>query len=216
MKTGLIIAGVLVSLCCLTTSGLVFLGLFAADSVPTRPPASSTATGGGGKLGGYIIYGKSTPVADGFADSLEGSWMLMDGASVDSIEEIHSDHVVVKTKRSGELWHFTFESGGDYTFRYVISGSYGSVIWVEKGQYTSDGAQLTLSPESCFSKASSEKTECLEPGERTYTLTTVQLEELTPNERVGVTFKGVRLTGPFPSFSQGPNPYSYRELQRVQ
>ena len=86
----------------------------------------------------------------------------------------------------------------------------------ERVRHTSDGAQLTLSPESCVSKASSEKTECLEPGDRTYSLTTVQLEELTPNERVGVTFKGVRFTGPFPGFSQGPNPYSYRELQRVQ
>ncbi len=215
MKTGLIIAGVLVSLCCLTTSALVFLGLFAADSSPPTGPSPSTASPGG-KLGGYVIFGKSTPVAEGFSDSLEGSWMLMDGASVDSIEEIHSDHVVVKTKRSGELWHFTFESGGDYTFRYVISGSYASVMWVEKGQWTSDGAQLTLSPESCFSKSASEKTDCLESGERRYTLTTVELEEFTPNDRVGVTFKGVRFTGPFPNFSNGPSPYTYRELQRVQ
>lgn len=215
----MLIAAVLLGGCCLSGAVLVGLGLIASDDAPavtSGPPAQGPA-GGDGKLGGYVIFGKSTPVAEGFADSLEGSWMLMDGASVESIESIHSDHVVVKTKRSGELWHFTFGSDGSYAFRYVITGGFGgSVIWVEKGEWTSDGAQLTLTPGSCFSKSASERSECLEPGARTYALTTVQMEEFTPTERKGATWTGVRFTGPFPSYSQGPNPYAYRELQRVQ
>ena len=211
LKTGVIIAVVFLGCCCLMTAGLMAVGLLTSDDTISASPSPGPSTttppaGGNASLGGYLIYGTSTPIADGFADSLEGNWMLIDGAAVESIEEIHSDHVVVRSRRSGELWHFTFESDGSYTYRYVITGSLGAVIWVEKGQWTSDGASLTLTPESCFSKAPGERTECLEPAVRTYTLTTVQMEELTPNERKGATWKGVRFTGPFPSYSQGAQP----------
>ncbi len=222
-KTLLILLGVSVGGCCLFGTGsILVLGLLApepGDMNPVAAPATTataTVAGGNAKLGGYLIYGRSTPMNEGFADSLVGNWMLMDGAAVDSIESIHNDYVEVKRSRTGELWHFTFEDGGSYSFRYLISGKFGQALWVEKGEYTSDGNQLTLSPSECLSKANGSKEECLESTPRTYQLTTVRMDELTPDERVGANWVGLRLTGPFPSWSQGPNPYSYRELQRVQ
>ena len=139
--------------------------------------------------------------------------MLMDGASVTSIEAIHSDSVEVKTKRSGELWHFTFDTDGTYAFRYLVTANYNKVIWVEKGDWSTDGAHLTLTPDSCTSKSPHETLDCLEPAPRTYALSTLQLEELTPyDNKKGVVFGGVRFTGPWPSYAKG----SYRDLQRVQ
>lgn len=214
-KTGLLIAGLVLGGCCLSTGALVLLGLLAGDDAP---PASATlAPGGSGdpKLGGYVIWGRSTPLHEGFTESLEGDWLLMDGASVESIEEIHSDHVVTRTRRTGELWHFSFGSDGSYAFRYVITSRLGAVIWVEKGEWHAEGSTLTLTPDSCFSKSASERTDCLESAERSYALSTVQLDELTANDRPGVSFTGLRLTGPFPGYSQTTNPYQYRELQRV-
>jgi hypothetical protein len=217
-KTLLIIAALSVGGCCLFGTGLVVLGALVSDDAPVAAAAGSAlpTAGGNPKLGGYVIFGRSTPVADGFAESLEGNWLLIDGASVESIESIHSDHVVVKTSRTGELWHFTFESDGSYAMRYLITSRIGSVMFVEKGDWTSNGAQLTLTPDSCTEKAPSETTDCLESGARTYSLSTVQMDELTANDQPGATWKGVRFTGPFPKYMQGPNPYPSRDLQRVQ
>ena len=216
----LLIGAVSVGGCCLFSSAAIVLVSLAADDSPSPEGAATrapVATGGGdSKLGGYMLSGRSTVTSEGFADSLVGNWMLMDGASVKSIESIHSDHIEVRTSSVGELWHFTFEAGGSYAFRYLITARANKVLWVEKGEWSTDGAQLTLTPESCTSKSMSETSDCLEPTARTYALTTITMDELTANERIGASWTGVRFTGPFPAFSQGPNPYSYRELQRVQ
>ena len=217
-KTLLIIAAVSVGGCCLFGMALIALGALVSSEAPTPSGTAlaAPAAGGNPKLGGYVIFGRSNPVAEGFAESLEGNWLLIDGASVESIESIHSDHVVVKTSRTGELWHFTFEGDGTYAMRYLITSRIGSVMFVEKGDWTSNGAQLTLTPDSCTEKAPSETTDCLEPGARTYALTTVQMDELTPGDQPGATWKGVRFSGPFPKYMQGSVPYSTRDLQRVQ
>ncbi len=217
-KTILILLAVCVGGCCLLGGGILALGAMASDE-PPAPPATEAASarsapaGSDTQLGGYVIFGRSTLVAEGFTESLVGNWMLMDGASVHSIEAIHSDSVEVKTKRSAELWHFTFAGDGSYVFRYFISVNYQKVIWTEKGGWTSDGATLTLTPDTCTSKSSNETENCLEPAARSYALSTLQLEELTPSDnKRGVLFTGVRFTGPWPSFAKG----SYRDLQRVQ
>jgi hypothetical protein len=217
-KTVLILLAVSVGGCCLFGTLLLALGAMASDpeSTPRSTETASARSAPAGtdtQLGGYVIFGVSTPTAEGFTESLVGNWMLMDGASVHSIEAIHSDSVEVKTKRSAELWHFAFAGDGSYVFRYFISVNYQKVIWTEKGEWTSDGSTLTLNPTACTSKSSNEREDCLEPGARIYALSSLQLEELTASDnKRGTLFTGVRLTGPWPSFSKG----SYRDLQRVQ
>lgn len=127
--------------------------------------AAPAPTGGDDSLGGYRIWGRATPTAEGFAESLVGRWLLMDGAS--SIETISEDVVRVRNNRSGELWHFTFEADGSYAFRYVITYNRRALINVERGEWSSDGAQLTLTPSSCTTKGVSETTDCTEPFART-------------------------------------------------
>lgn len=220
-KTILIIVGVSVGGCCLFGSGILLLGAMADDTPTPSRTSATTATapakeGGDTSLGGYIIFGTATPTANGFAESLVGHWMLMDGASsIESIETISDDVVRVRNNRSGELWHFIFEEDGSYAFRYVVTYNRRALINVEKGQWSSDGAHLTLSPSSCVARTVSEKSDCLEEAPRTYALTTLQLEELTSNDRKGVTFPGVKIEGPTPKFASGANQLSALSLQRV-
>ena len=152
-KTILIIAAVCVGGCCFFGAGVLVLGAAAAnDDAPAAAVTTTTTTsagGTGGTLGGYIIYGRSTPIAAGYGESLIGDWMLMDGASVESIEAIHSDRIEVKTSRTGELFHYSFAEDGSYAFRYLITSRMGKALWVEKGEWTSDGTNLTLTPGSC-------------------------------------------------------------------
>ncbi len=218
-KTVLLVLGLGVGGCCLFgTGGLVILGLMAPETPPAAPASAADKPGAGGdtSLGGYVIWGSATPTAEGFAGSLVGNWMLMDGASsIESIERISDDVVKVRSNRSGELWHFSFEGDGSYAFRYVVTYNRRALISTEKGEWSSNGAQLTLTPSSCTEKTASETNDCTEPTPRTYALTTVRMEELTPNDRKGITFEGVRFTGPTPKFASGANNLSYLQLQRV-
>lgn len=219
-KTILIILGVSFGGCCLLGMGSLVLAALVAEpeadaraNVAAAPSEASAAVGTGDpKLGGYMPYGSSKVAADGFAESLVGNWLYLDGAAVDSIESIHSDHVMVKRNSVGWLYHYSFDGDGSYAFRYVITGKSGMAIWTERGTWASDGSQLTLNPESCTSKASGNTEDCFEGGARSYALTTMRMEEFTLNGTGGASWPGVRFTGPFPSWAQGANP----ELQRVQ
>jgi hypothetical protein len=219
-KTILILVGVSVGGCCLFGSGLLVLGALAADDSPESATQAAAAPaikeGGDASLGGYIIWGGATATADGFAESLAGNWMLMDGASsIDSIESITQDVVRVRSNRSGELWLFSFDADGSYAFRYVITYNRRALLNVEKGEWSSDGARLTLTPLSCEQKGVSDTNDCFEPAVRTYAMKTMQLEELTPNDRKGVIFGGLELAGPTPKFASGANQISTLTLQRV-
>lgn len=214
-KTVLILVVVAVVGCCLFGTATLGAAMLFGEEAPAAANTTQTAPVAVG-LGGYKPAGRSTVVAEGFADPIEGSWLLMDGAAVDSIDEITSAHVTVRTSRVGELWHYAFDGDGTYVFRYYLSTKSIKAIWVEAGEWSTDGATLTMTPGSCTSKASGHEEDCLEGGARTYGLSTLQLEELTADSRVGDTFSGLRLTGPFPSWCQSSTPFSYRELQRVQ
>ncbi|GEM_PF-3268521 len=219
-KTVIILVCVAVGGCCLFGTATIGAAMLFGEDPPasdnSAPGETVVVEGAAPKLGGYRLAGGATVTAEGFADGLEGGWLMMDGAAVDSIDEITSGHVTVRTSRIGELWHYLFEGDGTYIFRYHLSTQSIKAIYVEKGAWSSDGASLTMNPESCTSKASGFKQDCLEAGERSYALGTLDMEELTLDSRVGEHFPGLRLTGPFPSWCQTQPPYRYRELQRVQ
>lgn len=224
-KVILIVAGVCVGGCCLLGTGVLALGALAADDAePPQPPAaggSERATaegpsGGDDALGGYRLSGSATVQAEGFAGSLAGHWMLMDGAtSIESIERISEGIVKVRNNRSGELWHFTFDDGGHYTFRYVFTVNRMASLSAEEGEYTSDGATLTLTPSSCTTRFGGESTDCLEPAPRSYAMATIQMEELVQDNQTPAHWQGLQLTGPHATFASGANNLAHLKLQRV-
>ncbi len=213
-KTLIILGALSVGGCCVLGSGLLALGLLAPDGEQAQSAEAAAAPPVAG-VGDYIIWGSATPVAEGFAESLVGNWAMMDGAtSIESLETISEDVIRVRNNRSGELWHFIFGADSTYAFRYVITYNRRALISVERGEWSSDGAQLTLAPASCTEKTASETTDCLEPAPRTYALTTVRMEELMPNDTQGASWTGVALAGPTPKFAAGANQASLR-LMRV-
>lgn len=225
-KVILIVAGVCVGGCCLLGTGLLALGALAADDgeAPQPPAAGSeraTAelappSGGDDALGGYRLSGSATVLAEGFSGSLAGNWMLMDGAtSIESIERLSEGVVKVRNNRSGELWHFTFDDGGHYTFRYVFTVNRMASLSAEEGDYTSDGATLTLTPSSCTTRFGGESSDCLEPAPRAYAMTTIQMEELVQDNQTPTHWQGLQLTGPHARFASGANNLANLKLQRV-
>lgn len=220
-KTVVILAVLGAGGCCFFgVGGVILMGAFAGEgdaegtASATAVPAAGIA-GGNPALGGYKAWGRATPTAEGFAEALNGKWMQIDGApTVVTIEQISEDVVKVKGNRSGELWHFAFEDGS-YVFHYVVTFNGLMVMNVERGEWSADAKQLTLTPSSCVEATSSEKKDCLDPGARSYQMTTVQLEELVPDGSPAALFTGLRLVGPTPKFASSPNPLSSMQLQRV-
>lgn len=173
-------------------------------------------SGGDDALGGYRMSGSSTVTANGFAGSLAGSWMLMDGAtSIESITRLSENVVKVRNNRSGELWHFTFDDDGRYTFRYVFTVNRMASISAEEGEYATDGATLTLTPSSCTTRFAGEASDCFEPAPRAYATATIDMEELVQDNQVAAHWQGLRLTGPHAKFASGANNLAHLNLQRV-
>src|SRR4051812_3633736 len=92
-----------------------------ADSKDSPRTGGSPGTPTAGTPSAYRIYGNVDVTAEGFSESLEGTWLFMDGVSIDTVDSVVGDTARYHSTRSGELWVLKLESDGDYLLREVIS-----------------------------------------------------------------------------------------------
>lgn len=200
---------------CCVFSGLALAVLGSGDDAPG---ASSSASGGAWIPAGEVARG--TTLTQQLAG---GRWVYQSGGSVDTVVARSGATQWVQSNTSGSLYAFTFEDDGTYTFEWAsavtLYGATSRSSCIERGDWSLEGTQLSLSPRSqqatyVSNTGLSQTKEDEDLTARAYEVVDITLEGIAAAGAPAGRFPGIELRGRGAKFDISREQYEL-DLQRL-